>query len=126
MFINLTNHPSEHWNDKQRAAAQAYGEIVDLPFPPLENRASLTHEQALEIARSYLRRLEELKPRAVLCAGDFYMTFMLVDALKKHGFLVLITLSNRETTEVFHDDGTSTKTSIFNFVGFQEYRYFSE
>lgn len=31
MFLNLTNHPAEHWDEKQKTAAQTYGEIVDFP-----------------------------------------------------------------------------------------------
>ena len=30
MFINFTNHPSAQWSAEQKAAAQAYGEVIDL------------------------------------------------------------------------------------------------
>lgn len=126
MFINLTNHPSVHWSKKQRAAAQEYGEILDLPFPLMKDRASVTPEKAFGIVRAYLKKIEKLKPKAILCAGDFYMTFLLTDAFKKHGYLVLVTLSNRRTTEIFNDDGTTTKTSVFDFIRFQEYEYYTE
>ena len=35
IFINHTNHPSARWSAAQRAAAEGYGEIVDLPFPDI-------------------------------------------------------------------------------------------
>ena len=33
MFINYTNHKSSGWGEKQKAAAEKYGEIIDLDFP---------------------------------------------------------------------------------------------
>ena len=35
MFINLSNHPSQGWEERQIKAASRYGEIVDWPFPPI-------------------------------------------------------------------------------------------
>ena len=36
MLINCTNHPYEIWNDAQRKAAAAYGEVLDMPFPQID------------------------------------------------------------------------------------------
>lgn len=32
LLINLSNHPYALWEQKQRDAAEVYGECVDLPF----------------------------------------------------------------------------------------------
>ncbi len=34
MFINFSNHPHALWSAEQQAAAQRYGTVVDLAFPP--------------------------------------------------------------------------------------------
>lgn len=39
MFINFTNHPSAQWSAEQKAAAQAYGEVIDLAFPAIDPAA---------------------------------------------------------------------------------------
>ncbi len=40
MFVNLSNHPSTKWTPEQLAAAQAFGEVVDRPFPNIDPRWS--------------------------------------------------------------------------------------
>ena len=47
-FINHTNHPSSRWEEGQRQAAEAYGTIVDLPFPriPADWDAQAVHRLA--------------------------------------------------------------------------------
>ena len=43
MFINFTNHPSAQWSAEQKAAAQAYGEVIDLAFPAIDPAAMRRH-----------------------------------------------------------------------------------
>jgi len=51
MFINFTNHPSAQWSAEQKAAAQAYGEVIDLAFPAIDPAAD---EAALDsLASAY-------------------------------------------------------------------------
>ena len=33
LFVNCSNHPSRGWSDSQRGAAEALGQIVEVPFP---------------------------------------------------------------------------------------------
>lgn len=35
MFVNVSNHPSELWLDKQKECASCYGSIVDVAFPAI-------------------------------------------------------------------------------------------
>lgn len=122
MFVNLSNHPSVNWSDKQLAAAHEYGEIVDMEFPPISVNSSM--DDVMRMAKEYLHKLQEMKPDVIFCAGEFCMTFVLVDVLKKNGFHVINTYSGRETVEVKNPDGTTTKTSHFSFKFFRDYEYY--
>ena len=120
MIINLSNHPSTGWQEKQRRAAQAWGEIVDLPFPPLG--AEITEEEMQQTARDLLARIRGMKPDAVVVMGEFSLVFMLVDALLEDGIPVLTAASGRNTAEKKEADGTIMKVARFDFVRFREYR----
>ena len=122
MFLNITNHKSTMWSQKQINAAHVYGEIVDYPYPELS--PSFSTEDISRIAREELRKIIAMKPSACLVAGEWSITFQLVDGLLKAGVKVLSACSERNTVEQQNPDGTSTKTSHFDFVQFREYEYF--
>ena len=119
MIINLSNHPHAKWQEKQLHAAQAYGEVVDLPFPQLS--AATSGEEQERIARKLLRRIREMKPDAVLVMGEFSLVFMVVDALLEDGIPILTAASDRNTVEEAAADGTIVKVAHFDFVRFREY-----
>lgn len=119
MILNLSNHPHENWPEKQLRAALAYGEVIDLPFPPVSPEA--TEEVLEQTALELLRRIEEMKPDAVLVMGEFSLVFMLVDALLDDGIPVLTAASRRVTTERAGEDGTVVKTARFDFACFRPY-----
>ena len=119
MLINCTNHPYEIWNEPQCKAASVYGEVVDLPFPPIEPFWS--PEQLRQLARETAQKIEGKDPEAVLVAGEFTFVFMLVDKLLADGVTVLSTCSKRITTGVKKPDGTNEKKSVFAFECFRKY-----
>jgi hypothetical protein len=73
VFINFSNHPSANWSEAQLAAALQYGKIMDIPFPAVDPTAST--KGVAQTAGEYLRRINELAPKAVLCQGEFTLTF---------------------------------------------------
>ena len=119
VFINHTNHPSDRWGDEQRAAAEEYGEIIDLPFPmiPSEEGSIQVKKRALEMAA----RISEMEPAAVLCQGEFSYTFVLVDALLKQGIRVLTACSDRVVREWVDEEGQQHRDAVFQFQQFREY-----
>ena len=122
MFINLSNHPSANWQEKQIRAARVYGEIVDMPFPQVDPAADET--QLNRLAAEYLERILAKRPKAVLVAGEFTFVFALADALLKEGITVLSSCSQRKTVETVNADQTITKTALFDFVQFRRYGYY--
>ena len=119
IFINHTNHPSKRWDAEQTAAAQTYGEIIDMPFPSVNPLS--TAEEICELVEVQLKKILELEPVAVLCQGEFNYTFALVERLKNSGVKVMAATSERITDEEILSDGTTRQVSTFRFVQFREY-----
>ncbi|MBR0220831.1 MAG: hypothetical protein IJQ63_03575 [Synergistaceae bacterium] len=120
MIINLSNHPHKNWQEKQIRAANAYGEIIDLPFPQISPYAD---EEELElIASQLLQKIREMKPNAVIVMGEFSLSFMIVDALLDDGIPILTSASSRVVNENKAEDGTVVKTAHFDFVLFRQYK----
>lgn len=114
VFINFSNHPSARWSKEQTEAAGRYGQVVDIPFPAVEPKAD---EGAVRtLARRYVDRILAYCPAAVLCQGEFCLTFQVVSALKAQGVTVVAACSERIVTE--HGD---KKEVLFQFEQFREY-----
>lgn len=119
VFINHTNHPSVNWNIEQKAAAERYGEIVDMPFPVVPAEAAI--EEVQQLAEENLTDIVEQKPAAVLCQGEFTYTHALVKMMQAAGITVLAACSERCAVEIVDEDGAARRESVFRFVQFREY-----
>lgn len=124
MFINLSNHPSEKWSDKQLEEAKKYGDVVDMQFPQISTELrsadidALVFEYYLKIKE--LRRDEVKKPFVVMVQGEFVFTYRLVSALKNEEIMAVAARTERVVKEIV-EDGIPKKVSEFNFAGFMEY-----
>ncbi len=99
MFINLSNHPSAHWSEKQCQAAKQWGEIIDYPFPQVAPDA--TWEDIQKKAEKIVTEVCDLakeQPSAVMCQGEFTLTYALVRRFKEKHVTVLSACSERVTT----------------------------
>ncbi len=119
LFINHTNHPSGSWSAAQRSAAQAYGDIQDVPFPDIPPQASTA--DVMTLAAQAAQHIAALRPDAVLCQGEFTYTYCLVQELQQKHICVVSACSERSTTTAVDDEGHTTRHSIFSFVQFREY-----
>ena len=118
LFINFSNHPSCHWGEAQRAAAEKYGEICDLPFPEVDGQSS--KKEVSQLADNYVAKIFLMgKPEEITVhiMGEMTFTFMVVTRLKELGIRCVASTTERKTT--YNDDGT--KLSEFSFVKFREY-----
>ena len=120
MFINLSNHPSDAWELCQKEAASVYGEIVNYPFPSIDPTES--EEEVIKKAVSIAEKIIGLHPDAVMCQGEYALTYAIVSRLKEAGILTLCACSERKIEEITDADGRMTKESIFSFVQFRAYR----
>lgn len=121
MLINLSNHPSAKWGETQRAAASVYGEIEEMPFPPIppEWNTEEVEAKASSFYQDCIKLLEkEEAPSAVHLAGESIFCFLLAQMLLRKGVRCLTSTTKRVAIE----EG-STKISEFQFVGFREYKW---
>lgn len=118
IFINISNHPSAKWDEKQLADARQYGEIIDLPFPAIpaiageEYIEDLSCQFAKEIMAKYV------PGDAVLhIMGEMCFTFALVNRLLSNGYICLASTTERivKETEPGH------KEVAFEYVRFRRY-----
>lgn len=114
IFINFTNHPSDKWEQKQRAEAEKYGEVIEFPFPMVSALAK--EEEIQELAEIYIDKIVQHDPAAVLCQGEFCLAFHVITGLKQRGITVLAACSERRVK-----DYGQRKEIEFVFEQFRKY-----
>ena len=118
IFINLTNHPSEKWSEEQLTAAEAYGEIVDMAFPVIDENAAEADIQ--QLAEQYLKEIKALgEPQdlTVHIMGEQTFCFALISKLQETGIRCVASCTERDT----HINELGEKVSTFHFTQFREY-----
>ncbi|WP_031556040.1 hypothetical protein [Oribacterium sp. FC2011] len=119
MIVNLSNHPSDVWDESQKEAAHIYGEIKDIPFPMIS--AQSTETEIKRLAEDYAEEVKKYKPEAAMVQGEFTLTYSLVNKLKELGINCISACSERMTTTEILEDGSCKKSSVFKFVKFRKY-----
>lgn len=120
MLLNLSNHPSSKWSEKQLSAAkEEYEEITDMSFPAVSTNDS--HEHVQSTAENLVRTIVDMNPDAVMCQGEFTLTYAIVSLLKERGIKVISACSERNSRERVTPDGKTEKIVTFDFVRFREY-----
>lgn len=122
MLINLSNHPSDKWSEKQKQVATAqFGAIRDMPFPniPPEIDIKGVAEIALQqIALILQSNKTETQPTDISILLNGEQSFLIVFYLlaTKNELPCYVATSERNT--VMNEDGS--KTVQFNFVQFRK------
>jgi UDP-N-acetylglucosamine:LPS N-acetylglucosamine transferase len=119
MFLNFSNHASNFWSIMQLEKAKEMGGVVeDIQFPKISGKASFEDVEkiALEISKIIL----ELKPDVVMCQGEFSLTYMVINILRKHDIRTVCACTERVVVEHFVGDKVE-KYSEFVFKGFRDY-----
>lgn len=117
-FLNLSNHPSSTWDEKQIEAAEKYGPIEDMEFPKVSPEAS--EEEIVALVDDYAEKIiakSEVYDLTVHVMGEMTFTLGLVSRLKEQGIRCVASTTTRETI----DKGNGVKESAFGFVRFREY-----
>ena len=117
MFINVTNYPSQDWEEKQLSEAALYGDIIDMPFPKVD--ATLSASEVAEVARQFAERIarriwdkNDVK-NGVLIMGEPSLTYALVQECQ---FRRINALCATFQIELYEDEEL-----IQRFVKFREY-----
>lgn len=121
MLINLSNHPCEQWDAPQKQAAQAFGECVDLPFPPVDPAGD--EQYVAQLAEEYRRRVHQLAEKSaaesvtVHLMGEMTFTYALLQMLRVDGVPCIASTTERMSTDL----GNGQKEMRFVFVRFRNY-----
>ena len=113
MIVNLSNHPSSSWSDKQLQAASEYGEIVDLQFPQIHPDATLGSVK--RIARTYKDKILKLNPDVLHIQGEQVFVFILVNWMRELGIRCVASTSKRIKVK------TKATRANREFGGFRNY-----
>jgi hypothetical protein len=121
MLINLTNHPTKNWSDKQsKIAVSEYSQIQDLPFPDINPNAS--NSDIFSLVEKYFDEIQKIlnnfsnQNNAVHIQGEFTFVFALVSLLLNHNIKCVASTTSRNVIE---ENGK--KITEFQFVKFREY-----
>ena len=118
LLINLSNHPSNKWDEAQLEAAKQYGKILDISFPVIDPEAD---EAAVEmLATSYvdiIAKAAENKKTTVHLMGELTFCFALLNRLKELKYTCIASCSARNVVDL--PDGR--KQVDFSFVRFRIY-----
>jgi hypothetical protein len=114
-FVNLSNHPSEKWEDAQAQAARDLAKpIKDIGFPPVPPDAD---EKTIgTLAKEWAAKVPPETTHA-LVQGEFTLTFELVRCLQARGITCLAATTTRNVVE----EANGRKVSSFAFVRFRAY-----
>ncbi|HBK28449.1 MAG TPA: CRISPR-associated protein [Parabacteroides sp.] len=117
-FINISNHPSVYWDEKQLSEAGQYGEIIDMPFPAISAMAG--EEQIADLSGTFAEIIiEKYNPDDAVfhIMGELCFTFALVSRLQSKGYVCMASTTERIVEETF----PGRKEVYFQFVKFREY-----
>jgi hypothetical protein len=114
-FVNLTNHPSTHWERDQAEAALSLAErIEDVRFPNVPPEAS--EKDLAAMAEACVAQLPPTSTHA-LVQGEFTLAFEIVRRLQERNITCLAATTDRQV----ENSGGGRKTSRFRFVRFRSY-----
>ncbi len=119
VLINLSNHPSNTWGSNQIEAARAYGEIMDMPFPEVNEKNDESYISAL--SEEYLQKILDLSLTnsvTVHLMGELTFTFALLRRLQEYGIECIASTSKRIVNE---DSKEGKKEVVFQFERFRRY-----
>ncbi|MBE5924768.1 MAG: hypothetical protein E7271_09970 [Lachnospiraceae bacterium] len=119
MFINFSNHPSDRWDKSQLNAASKWGEIVDISFPNVD--PAMSEQDIAGLATEYIEKILSYSPDAVMCQGEFTLSYTVISQLVKKGITVVAACSKRVVNEKLVD-GVQQKEVIFSFEQFRQYK----
>ncbi len=120
MLINLSNHPSTSWSDKQlKSAKRKFKDVIDISFPQISPYAD--SQDVKSKAVDYFKKVKNLlrqtsdKNNAVHLMGEFSFVYFLTLLLKKDRIKVVVS-----TTSRIVDEAEGKKIVTFNFIKFRE------
>ena len=102
-FVNYSNHPSCTQGEKQLTEAEKHGNIIVIAFPSVLLEAS--EEEVGKMSEELFQKIMAQNPDAVMCEGEFTITFSTVTKLRRECIKTLVACSKRESSGKKMSDG---------------------
>lgn len=120
-FVNYSNHVSTRWSSAQLEAAEAYGNVIDIPFAQVVPTATKAEVDAL--AEVEVQKILEAEPLVVMVQGEMTLVYNVVRRLQDKGIKCVAACTRRRTDEEIQKLAAAglTKEGMFEFMGFREY-----
>lgn len=118
-FINISNHPSNTWSEKQLNTAKKYGQVIDIAFPdiPAIYRTEDLRYEVASVAQKVRNYILSGDHVTLHIMGEMTFTYMLIDYFSCNDKVTCVASTTRRMVE--EKDGV--KLSKFEFVQFREY-----
>lgn len=116
-FINVSNHPSKGWGERQMQAAEVFGQVVDVAFPNVPPTASLGDVESL--ADKCAEQIKALCPVAAMVSGEATLAAAVVRRLQTARIVCYVATTERVVTETKLPDGSVDKAARFEFVAWR-------
>lgn len=119
MLINLSNHPSEKWDENQKnTAEQMFGNVVDMPFPTVDPQGDEAY--VYNLADDFVQRILNLNiddKVVVHIMGEMNFTYVVVSMLKQFDIECVASTTMRYVSE----NKKGEKIVTFEFEQFRKY-----
>lgn len=131
ILINISNHPSSKWSEKQK---EGWDEIIDIPFPnvPPQNDTAQVVNSVLDfVGKEVTPTVLGLQSKyagedydySFFIAGEQTFTLYLIMSIKNYCGFVNLAIPTTERKVVEKQEGDKTlKESVFEFVRWREIR----
>ena len=115
MLINLSNHPSSIWSQKQVEATHfAYGKVKDMPFPHVDPTATL--DEVSMLVDRYISDIKKMPPATIHVMGELTFVHIFVRKCEEIGIQCVAATTNRQVEEI-----NGKKIATFDFVLYRPY-----
>lgn len=116
MLVNLSNHPSSKWNERQLITAiQKYQKVIDVPFPNIP--PTYTKQEVQQLSKKYVRQILEKSPSVVHIMGEMTFTYTMVNLLKAANIQCIASTTER----IVKEESNGQRITTFKFTQFREY-----
>ena len=119
VLINCSNHPSSNWSSGQK---EGWDEIIDVPFPSVDPNWDTNDHAYQETIQTLWKSITDIvkskDERAVYLhlAGEYSVCYEIFLRARNWLLPVVVPTTRREVVETRNQDGSTTKTSKFEFV----------
>lgn len=119
ILVNCSNHPSSTWSSGQK---EGWDEIIDVPFPNVEPEWDTNDKPYQDTVTALWKAVTDVILKKEDCdvflyvAGEYSVCYEIFLRARNWLLPVVVPTTRREVVETKNADGSTTKTSKFEFI----------